>query len=309
MVSYRHRLSAACLAFVAMQAPPASAASPAYLRSNGGGNTCTLTTPCANMTGALAVAGAGGEVICLDKGNYSGGFQTSINLSVTISCGDGFWECPDGVIFINTGVGENVVIEGLVLNGAATGLNFTGSAGSLHLRKVRVGNSAGGFGKGLAFRPGGPATLHVSDSVFNNNSDAGILVQPGPGGYANVHIRNVRFERNLHGLFADGSQSTIGINVNISDSLAAENLSNGFLASTIVGKAPVNMSVMNTHISGNLSTGLTATGATISVAGSMITANAIGLSAGFGGQIRTAGNNMLQHNGTSGGFTGTFGLQ
>src|SRR5215469_4977505 len=86
----------------------------AYLSHTGSGTTCSQTAPCASMVLAVINAGTNGEVICLDKGNYGG---VSINVPVTISCGDGLWEAPDAGPSINTPAGADVVIEGLVLDG------------------------------------------------------------------------------------------------------------------------------------------------------------------------------------------------
>ena len=300
-------------------ATPASAATTAYLKSTGSGVACTAAAPCVNMIQAVAVAGAGGEVICLDKGNYNQSSGFTITQSVTISCGDGYWEAPAVTVTVTTPAGSDVVIEGLVIDGEGTGccsLLFTGQ-GSLRLHRVRSGNIIGAISNGLEFKPNGPATLHVSDSIFYNNGGSGILVKPQAGGYANAHIRNTKFERNVHGLFADGSASTIGVNVNIIDSATSENSGNGFGASTTAGQAAVTMSILNSQISGNFANGLGAAGAAASGAGSaaitignsMITANGNGLATAGAGQIRTTGSNMLQSNGSNGAFTGNVGLQ
>jgi prepilin-type processing-associated H-X9-DG protein len=170
---------------------------------------------------------------------------------------------------------------------------------------------------GLNFAPSGGATLNVSDSIFYNNGGSGIIVRPTGSGYANVHIRNTKFERNANGLFVDGSASSIGINVNISESLAVENQGNGIGAFTSAGGASVTVSVIGSHISGNITNGIGALGATASGAGSaviavgssMITANVNGVATGAAGQIRTYGNNQLLSNSNNGVFTSNVGLQ
>src|SRR5437588_12234778 len=106
---------AAGLVLVAFHATPAGAFGlQAYLSRTGSGTACTLASPCASMSTAITAAGAGGEVICLDKSNYS---SVVINFSITISCGDGLWEAPGGTINITTPAGADVVIEGLVADG------------------------------------------------------------------------------------------------------------------------------------------------------------------------------------------------
>jgi hypothetical protein len=82
-----------CALALAAAATPASAAT-AYLSRTGGGIICSIAAPCLSMATALSAAGSNGEVICLDKAPY--GFAT-INMAVTISCGDGWWEAPLGI--------------------------------------------------------------------------------------------------------------------------------------------------------------------------------------------------------------------
>src|SRR5262245_13423563 len=97
-------------ALVAAAATPASAGQ-AYLSRTGSGTTCSFAAPCGLMLVATPVAGANGEVICLDKGPYAG---DTITQSITISCGDGLWEAPAGGVLISTPAGSDVIIEGFV---------------------------------------------------------------------------------------------------------------------------------------------------------------------------------------------------
>src|SRR5215471_16501834 len=97
-----------CALALTSAATPASAGI-AFLSHTGSGSTCSQAVPCASMGAAVGVAGAGGEVICLDKGSYG---SATITQSVTISCGDGLWEAPAGATFIITPAGADVVIEG-----------------------------------------------------------------------------------------------------------------------------------------------------------------------------------------------------
>ena len=301
---FKYVLPALALAFAAA-ATPASAAS-AYVSRFGSGSTCSQATPCADMVSAVNAAGANGEVICLDKGNYG---SATILQSVTISCGDGLWESPLLVSTINTPAGSDVVIEGLVADGTASGgpgITKHGQ-GALHLRRVRVGNFAGSGNHGLNFIPSGPATLHISDSVFYNNGGSGVLVKPASGGSANVHMRNVRFEHNLQGLFADGTNGVI--NVNMAESAAVDNQQNGIGAFS-PSNASVTVSVISSQITGNLTNGIgaLASGAgsvAVKIGNSQITGNVNGLAVGGAGQILTLGGNHLHSNVADGTFTGS----
>jgi len=290
---------------LAAAATPASAGNVVFVAHNGGGSACTLAAPCGNMPTAVMAAGADGEVICLDKGSYIGAIITQ---SVTISCADGLWDAPGGLIDINTPAGADVVIEGLAMDELA----LTGTAilmrgqGTLHLRRVRVGHFAGGHG--LNFAPNGPATLHITDSYFYNNSGSGVLIKPTSSATTNVHIRNARFEHNLHGLFVDGTGGSGGIVVNMAESAAVDNQSNGIGAFTGSGNAVV--SIINSQLSGNLNAGIGTLGTgpaivSVRVGNSQITGNNWGVLNGGSGQILTLGGNHLHTNVNDGTFTGS----
>jgi len=300
-----------CALALAAAATPAAAGVPAYLAHNGTGSACTLPTPCGDMTSALAAAGTNGEVICLDKGAYGPG---NITRSVTISCGDGLWESPSSGASIDTPAGSDVVIEGLVADG--TGISATPvlmfGQGTLHLRRVRVGNTSGSSNPGVSFTPNGPATLHIVDSVFYNIGGTGVLIKPSAGGSANVHIRNSRFAHSLHGLFADGTASTAGINVNIADSAFVDNQGNGIGAFT--GNAPVTVSVTSSQITGNFTNGIGVLGTggaavAVQIGNSQITSNVTGIATGGSGQIVSFGGNQLRSNGSGNGPVSTVATQ
>ena len=304
-------LLAAWAGLVACHITPASAGNTAFLSRSGSGNCLSMTTACTTMTTAVAAAGAGGEVICLDKGNYSISSIT-ITFGITISCGDGLWEAPGQVITINPPVGSTVVIEGLVsdsIGSAGTIMHF-GGQGTLHLRRVRIGNATGGHG--LSFAPTGPAQLLVTDSYFYNmigNSGvlAGINIKPGSGVSANITIERTRIERNRFGLFLDGTGGG-SIGGVIKDSLVSAGFFNGISAST--SGTNVGLVVDNTIVSGN-NIGIAAGGTNgfILVRRSTITTNSQGLSAGGGAAIVTYKDNLLNNNGNDGAFSFSIPLQ
>ena len=201
------KTSISALALAAASFAPGAEAATAFLARSGAGSACSLASPCASMSSALAAAGANGEVICLDRGVYGGAL---ILQSVTISCGDGFWETGGAFVTITLQTAAAAAtIEGLVNDrqraGPGNALSFNGQ-GALTLRRARLGNTGGNGSSGLLFAPTGPAALNVSDTVFyNETSGHGLLIQPTGAGSARAQIRTSRFERNFHGLFVNGS--------------------------------------------------------------------------------------------------------
>jgi len=301
---FNYALPVLALAFAAA-ATPASAGF-AFLSRTGSGSVCSLAAPCQFMDVAITAAGPNGVVICLDKSNYLG---AGITQPVTISCGDGLWEAPAGGVTILTPAGSDVVIEGLDMDGAgrSSGGMLIQGQGTVHLRRVRVGNYSAGI-HGLNLAPSGSATLHITDSIFYNNAGSGVLIKPTSSATTNVHIRNSRFEHNLHGLFVDGTGGSGGIVVNMAESAAVDNQSNGIGAFTGSGNAVV--SVINSQISGNLNAGIGTLGTgpaivSVRVGNSQITGNNWGVLNGGSGQILTLGGNHLHTNVNDGTFTGT----
>ena len=286
-----------CALALAAPATPASAAT-AYLSLTGSGSICSIAAPCNDMGPALAVAGPNGEIICLDKGNYGG---PGIAQSVTISCGDGLWEALANPVTIFKG---EVVIEGLVVDlqgGGGTGLSLV--QGTLHLRRVRIGNSSGNGSHGLLFEPNGPATLHISDSVFYNNGGAGIYIKPASGVLADVYINRTQIEKNGFGITADGSSGGL-IGGVVRDSVVSGNPNNGI--TTYSTGTSITLVIQNSTIAGN-GYGLAAAGPQ----GAMfVTRSAINYNgAGVFGAIYSYGDNSLLANGADGAFAATIGLR
>ncbi len=288
----------------------ANAATAAYLSRTGTGSACTQSAPCNNVDIAKGVAGSGGEVICLEKGNY-GGQGMIINFTLTISCGDGLWEAPGAQITIDTSSGRDVIIEGLVSDGlldSGTILNFIGS-GSLHLRRVRIGNapnSPGTPAHALSFAPNGFAELFVTDSDFyrmgTSAISAGINIRPTSGVTAQVTIERSQFQNNRFGIVADGNGGGIIRGV-VRDSVIAGNVNNGITVSTT--SSNVVFSVDSCTISGN-NFGLVAAGSSAGmlVGRSVISANNTGLSTSSGGVLLSYGNNSVNGNNAGEAFTG-----
>jgi len=102
---------------------------------------CQLATPCRSFATALGVTNTGGEIVVLDSAGYGG---VTITKSVTITAPAGILAAANGTIAVNlAGKNDVVVVEGLYISNAGTGVNVTGY-GRTELRRLRlVGNSTG----------------------------------------------------------------------------------------------------------------------------------------------------------------------
>jgi hypothetical protein len=176
---------------LAICAVPADAAmlNRTYVSNSGNdANPCTLTSPCASFQAALNTTAAGGEVDCLntgDFGNYegSGNIGIVISQSVSIICEGanhgtilttgGNWGVTVGA-FSNNSV---VYLSGLDINGlngaGAIGLNVT-SASTVYI----VNSSIRGFTTGVAGQSlTNPTRIFIKNSQIINNSNG--LSLPG----------------------------------------------------------------------------------------------------------------------------------
>jgi len=210
----------------------------AWVASNGDDTfSCDRSAPCATFTGAFGKTAAGGEITCVDSGNYAGLF---IDKSITINCeaaiGSNAQVGGGGVnnFFIATAATDIVTLRGLDLDGlgffgGGALVNFNG-AGVLHLHKVKISNARGVGSNGIAFNPTGAARLFVSDSTITDNGrsgvDAGILIKPAAGIPAEVTINRTQIEHNFFGIVADGTAGGT-INGVVRDSVVSGNVNFG----------------------------------------------------------------------------------
>lgn len=104
-------------------------------------STCQLATPCRSFATALGVTNTGGEIVVLDSAGYGG---VTITKPVTITAPAGILAAANGTIAVNlAGKFDVVILEGLYISNAGTGVNITGY-GRTELRRLRlVGNSTG----------------------------------------------------------------------------------------------------------------------------------------------------------------------
>ena len=283
-----------------------------WVSSTGSGSTCTRAAPCPNFQSAHDVTNPGGVISVLDPGDFG---ALSISKSITVRAegvdGGGTISPHLGNFFqITAGAADEVTLEGLHFNGA--GIDFV-SGGQLHIVRCVFtnGNVSGQFG--ILFRPNGVSKLSVTDTAIINSglgTGGGIVIEPSGSGSAQVALERVTVNGNAFGIAADGSSSTGGINVTIADSMVADNNQDGIIATTPGGGAPIGVYVKNTKAANN-AIGIRSLGpnVTVRVDGSGIIGNGTGLAFGSGGALLTAGNNMVQANGTNGTFSGSVGLQ
>ena len=283
-----------------------------FVKSTGSGTACTVAAPCATFQGAEAATAPGGEIHCLDSGVVGG---MVINKSLTVDCA-GFATTTTFVTVDSPGV--VVTIRNLTISGATgfgAGIDFANGT-ALLVENCFIENFNGSAADaGIRFRPLTPGSkLVVTDTVVRNNgfgsTGGGIVINPLPGGSAQIVLNRVNVDKNIFGIVADGTGSTGGINMTITDSVASGNLNDGIIATTPSGGAPIGVLVTGTK-SVNNAVGIRSIGSSVTVRteSSKIAGNGAGLVFSGGGALLTAGNNMVRANASDGVFSGPVALQ
>jgi hypothetical protein len=303
----------ACVAFflaaiLSLSSPAQAQLRHTWIASYGNdGNACDRLTPCATLGGAFARTIAGGEITCVDSGNFVDG--TTITKSITINCEGAIFSSVAGTspwaLDIVTAASDVVVFKGLDFDGAASvgeatlGLiNFTG-AGTLIVDKVKVANIHGAA-SGIRFAPNGPAKLAVSNSIIAGNgssvSAAGILINPQPGGSANVTVSRTELHGNYNGIYLNGAGGGGAVNLSVRDSDISNSSNCGIVLATN-GPALTAM-IDRTTVNSSYNAGVAVSGAaaTVSLGNSTISGNVTGVLAINGGNLRSFKNNQIKFN-------------
>lgn len=303
--------------FLLSVAPAAAQATRTWVSGVGDdANPCSRTAPCKTFAGAISKTAAGGEIDALDPGGFGAVTITkAITLAAEGAGEGGIVVAGTNGITVSAGANDIVILRGLQLDGGPIGSNSlngvkfnTGAV--LEVQNCSIRNFTGGSpnGYGILFAPSAASSLFVSDTVITSNGNAtgssggGIFINPTAGGSAQASLTRVNVVNNMAGITADGTGSTGGISVSISDSTIAQNSGAGLTAYTPTGGAPVQMEIVRSA-SANNHKGLDAggAGAVLRIGYSTVTGNATGVAIA-GATTSSMGNNLIQDN-TSVGMT------
>ncbi len=253
-----------------------------------------------------------GEINCLDPGAFG---AVTITKAMTIICD--YTEAgvlatlgSNGII-INAGASDVVILSGLDINGAGTGLNgirFLAGA-ALHVVKSKITRFANASGNGISFAPSGTSELYVSDSFIAANGGSsttgGINVAPTGTGAARVTLTRNQIENNTVGVRFSGTASTGGMRALLRDNVISGNTNNGVISTA--STAATFVSLENNSVFAN-NVGIQSDGANsfMQISGNTVTLNlSTGMSATAGGTLQSYVNNFINFN--SGGDGATAG--
>jgi hypothetical protein len=246
-------------------------------------NPCSRTAPCKTFAGAISKTAVDGEINCLDPGGFG---AVTITKSITIDCTGTFGSVlaagTSGIVINANNAGANdplriVRLKGISINGpnggtrsGIRGVNIL-SALQVHIENVLIDNFTQ---QGIADVRTNAGTLFVSKTTLRNNGIAGIGLGSS-GGTLNVTMDNVLIEGNAIG---------------------------------IATSANMNMLVKQSMISGNATNGIQTDGGQITIEGSAISANNVGVQVNSG-TVRLSNNDITFNIGNAiNGATSSFGF-
>ncbi|CAM5620687.1 hypothetical protein MAUB1S_10573 [Mycolicibacterium aubagnense] len=274
-------------------------------------NPCSRTAPCKTFAGAISKTAAAGIINCLDPGGFG---AVTITKSITIDCRAtvaGITAAATNGIIIN-GANIDVVLRGLAIEGAGSGLNgvrfLNGSALQIDDCKIHGFNSS--LGIGVDFSPSANAQLYIVNSVISSNGTAsgggGVNIRPTGAATAKVVIDNVKLLNNSQGLRVDGTTGTGARRVEVVRSAISGSTFQGVVG--ITNTTVVNVMLNNNVVSNSGSIGVQSNGAqsTIMIGNNVIGGNDTGINAASGGQLLSYQTNNINLNITANGTpTGT----
>jgi hypothetical protein len=288
---------------------PTSASSPAhaiprtFVSGTGGGAACTRAAPCATFQAAHDATDPGGEINCVDAGEFG---RVIVIKNITVDCAGTL----GGALATSSGVTVNAA--GIIVR--LRNLTIIGSAGSsdsgvsflfgstLFVENCTISNVPGA---GIAFAPpdGITGKLFVTNTIIaKTGSDAIAIV-----GDARAIIERVRMEKNARGLLAQAQSGALVV-VQVRDSVAAGNI-DGITAANF-GTA-TSVTIDRSSLTLNRANGLTShlSGAFILLGRSATISNGTGLVSTASASILSYQNNHLNGNVSDGAPTGVLAVR
>ena len=270
-------------------------------------NPCSRTAPCKTFAGAISKTAAGGEINTLDPGGFG---TVTITKAITIANDGagtaGLLSSGTNGVNVNAGATDKVVLRGLTINGANTGINgiVFNTGASLDIQNVVISNVTN---YGILVQPTAAGKLHVSNTTVENSgagtTGGGMLLRPTGSGSVSASLDNVSLVGNVLGLRAENSVAGTGlVAVSVVNSEAGNNTYSGFVVAQTAGSGAVQFNIDRSRSVNNaIGLNLSGPGAVIRVSNSMITGNGIGVNTATTNVV-SYGNNHVEDN-TSPGFT------
>jgi hypothetical protein len=225
-------LLALAIAILAFAAPARAQATRTWVSGVGDDvNPCSRTAPCKTFAGAISKTAASGEINVLDPGGFG---AVTITKAITIRSDHieaGVLGAGTNGIVVAAGANDRVVLEGLDIDGDATGLNGVSITSGLRVYILRCAIRR--FTQnGVNIASTTPMRVLIQDSIINFNN--GGVNLPGTGVLnASVIVNSTVSGNTVFAFQANTSNGRVNVvNSVIDDDPASLNLTNGGLAAS-----------------------------------------------------------------------------
>jgi hypothetical protein len=259
-------------------------------------NPCSRTAPCKTFAGAISKTAVLGEINCLDSAGFG---AVTITKSISIICNGvigGILSAGTTGVIVNAGVSDKVILKGLDINGAGTGVNGIRFIGGLALT-IEDCTIANTTGWGIQFSNTNPASVELNRVTTTNNALGGMQIRPAnAGAVATAIISNFVGHRNGKGIEIDGAGGSPSNSIIRKSSFS----NNSIGVSLTTGATQLSAMITESAFENNSTAGVSASANTFARLGrNEITGNVLGVS----GQIFSFGTNQLTGNSTEGTMT------
>lgn len=195
-------------------------------------NPCSRTAPCKTFAGTISKTATNGEINCLDPGGFG---AVTITKSITILCNGtvgGILAAGVNGVVVNAPAGSSVVLDGLDIEGFATGLSGVRMVGSgrLLIRNTIIRN----FTTAGINMVGAQNARVVLDNVTVVKANIGLSVTGSGAGVQNFAIvRHSTFDSNAtQGVLADNGAFVLFDSTSITGSPTSGTAVNGATIAT-----------------------------------------------------------------------------
>jgi hypothetical protein len=249
-LAFSSTLFGAFVAAVLSVAPASAQATRTWVSGVGDdANPCSRTAPCKTFAGAISKTAGGGEINVLDPGGF-GGVTITKSITIRSTFEAGVLVSGTNAIVISAGASDNVILDGLDIEGLGTGLNgitVTGNLKSLQVLRCTINRFTQNGINFASITNGGRLT--VTDSVITNNNN-GVNVQNGGANLSATVSRSVIDGNTNAGLVANGATASLNYyNSTITGSpLALSQLNSGQIFS--IGTSNVGSGVGSSFVTG-----------------------------------------------------------
>jgi hypothetical protein len=234
-------------------------------------NPCTFALPCRTFQQAHDVVASGGEIDVLDPAGY-GALTISKAISIQGHGFSGITATIGNAITINGGSTDRINLNGLIIEGFATGNN------------------------GIVFNTG--AALNIQDSTIRGFTNTGVRFAPSAFMVAAATFIRIEVDNNNIGIAASNSPGVTSY-VSLIDSVVSNNgtgidaFSDNFQTAVMVRNSTISNNGLGINAHGS---GTPGTGGLVTMGHSVIAANATGWSFASGGIVGSYGDNQGNRN-------------